>query len=170
MPNTLQLQCDICGFLAETPQGLSAHKRFRHGVALPGKPEHAGCSCGDIASDRHLDQRIDEVMGRLHYSSTAELTAFSDELLVAWVHQSALEQLTSDLDVLAKRTADQRSAVIKHLTELYKLCEDLKAALRATDSENAMLSEQLKGLNEQMGNLAQQVSSAERRSLPVQRH
>jgi len=171
MPNAPQLQCDICGFLAETPQGLSAHKRFKHGVVPPCKPEHAGHSSGDITPDRYLDQRIDEVVGKLHDSSTAELTWFSDELLVAWVQESAIEQLLSDLEALSKRIAGQHSAVVDHLTELYKLCEALKAAQRATDNENAALSEQLKGLNEQMSELAQQVSSADKltkqRSVPI---
>jgi chromosome segregation ATPase len=174
MTNTPQLQCDICGFLVETPQGLSGHKQFKHGVAPPRKPEHAGRSSGDIAHGRHLDQRIDEVIGKLHDSGTAELTGFSDELLVVWVHQSTLEQLISDLEALSKRTADQRSAIIKHLTEVYKLCEALKAAQRATDNENAMLSEQLKGLNAQMRRLAQQVSDADKhakqRRVPIRQH
>jgi len=171
MPNAPQLQCDICGFLAETPQSLSAHRQFKHGVAPPCKPEHADHSSGDIAPGRYLDQRIDEVIGKLHDSSTAELNGFSDELLVAWVHESALKQPLSDLEALSKRIAGQHSAIVKHLTELYKLCEALKAAQRATDNENATLSEQLKGLNEQMSKLAQQVSNADRltkqRSVPI---
>ena len=171
MPDAPQLQCDICGFLAETPQGLSAHKRYKHGVVPPCEPEHADHSAGDITPERCLDQRIDEVVGKLHNSSTAELTWFSDELLVAWAHESAIGQILSDLEALSKRIADQHSAVVDHLTELYKLCEALKAAQRASDNENAALSEQLKGLNEQMSRLAEQVSDADRlakqRSVPM---
>lgn len=156
--NSPELQCDTCGVLATTPRGLSRHKRVKHAAAPRRKPERAGCSFADIEPDRDVSERIDEVIGKLQDRRIAELRKFSDELLVAWLHESTLEQLEGDLEALRKRTGDQCSAIIKHVTELYKLCEALKAAQHATDNENATLREQLKRLNGQVSQLAQQVS------------
>lgn len=162
MPNTSKLQCDICGFLVETPKGLSMHKQFKHGVAPRRKSEHTDRSFGDIAVERQLDKRLDEVIVKLHDPNTAELTEFSDEMLLAWVHENALEQLRCDLEALAKRTVDQCSAIIKQLTELNRVCEALKAAQGAADNENTRLSDDLKRLNMRQIHLAQQANSIDK--------
>lgn len=158
MLNSPEAQCDICGLSATTPQSLSRHKRRKHAAAPRRKPERAGRSVVDIDLGRDLDQRLDGVMAKVQDHTVGELTKFSDELIVAWLHQSALEQLGDDLETLGKRTAAQCSVIIKQVTELHKLCEALKAAQRATDNENATLQEQLKRLNGQVSQLAQQVS------------
>jgi len=155
MPEEGKNQCDICGFMAKTAQGLAGHRQFKHSLESPSHTdETGGLPVSDLALEHYLEQHMDELIHKLGQASNDDPIVLSDQQLITLMIRRVIPKMKADLELLFSKGAqwEHRLAAAEHAIEaMSEQLKRLEVRLKAVEHATESTSEQLKRLNEHTG-------------------